>query len=165
MAHNIQHATEVMQKLSVEAHKHNPEIKEYISSLVPRINHHVSLKPYTSDWGDSSINLQQLAHQIHKTHFAKPLHHSSVGGGLDFDSMGRGIARGMSYAGSAGEIMGGATAAAGVVLSVAGAPEFGAPLVAAGGVTYALGAGSKKLGELAGSDVKTPNVTGGMFKL
>ena len=93
-----------------------------------------------------------------------------MGGGIEFggglwEDVGTGMADGMKIGGSASKIIGGAAAGVGVVMSVAGAPEFGAPLVAAGGAAYAMGAGAEALGSLAGSRYKTPKVTGSMFTL
>jgi hypothetical protein len=117
--------------------------------------------------------LAQILHRssgpLHKA-VSDAVHSAHMGGGINFggslwDDVGTGVARGMSYGGSASKIVGGATAGVGAVMSMAGMPEFGVPLMAAGGTAYAMGQGAEKLGQLGGSDVKTPNVTGSIFKL
>jgi hypothetical protein len=119
---------------------------------------------------------QQLAETLHRSTGAlhkavtDAVHSAHLGGGIEFggglwEDVGTGVARGMSYGGAASKIIGGATAGVGVVMSVAGMPEFGVPLIAAGGTAYAIGAGAEAMGTLAGSNVKAPKVTGSMFKL
>ena len=119
-----------------------------------------------------NLGQDQLAQTLHRSRGAlhkavtDTIHSAHMGGGIEFGGgLWEDVGTGLKIGGSASKIMGGAAAGMGVVMSVAGAPEFGAPLVAAGGAAYAMGAGAEALGSLAGSRYKTPKVSGSMFTL
>ena len=177
------HAAHVVSQLGNYQHRGIKAAAKHLSGMARQMGDHPILahrkiansakKHFHTIMNSTKQQLQRTLHGggsgLHRA-VSEAIHTAHVGGGIEFggdlwSDVGKGAARGLSYGGSAAKIVGGATAAAGVVMSVAGMPEFGAPMVAAGGMAYAAGAGTEALGKLAGSDVKTSNVTGKMFVL